>query len=144
MNSIPETSSRAAYFSLMTCADRLGGEFAKLFREHGITATVFNAMRILIQKPNGGRRIGEIGQEMIQRVPDITRLIDRMERDGFVRRQRSAEDRRAVKITLTASGRRKCESLYTAVADMHQSQLAHMSERELQQLNRLLRKAMAP
>jgi len=126
----------------MRCADILGGEFAKEFRRHGISATVFNAMRILIQGPDSGQRIGEIGEQLIQRVPDITRLIERMERDGYVRRQRDSDDRRAVMIRLTAAGKRKCESLYPVVGSSHKAQLAHMSERELKQLHKLLDKAM--
>lgn len=126
----------------MRAADILGGDFACLFRGHGTTATVFNTMRILIQGPETGQRIGEIGSQLIQRVPDITRLIDRMERDGFVRRQRDPEDRRAVTICLTSQGRSKCENLYYDVAKKHREQLSHMTERELTQLDKLLQKAM--
>jgi DNA-binding MarR family transcriptional regulator len=142
VKNIPDSPSRSVYFSLMKSADILGGDFARLFRQHGITATVFNAMRILIQGPDEGQRIGEIGRQLIQRVPDITRLIDRMERDGLVERSRDTEDRRAVSIRLTEAGRRKCESLYSAVALRHKEQLSHMSERDLKQLHKLLEKTM--
>jgi len=142
VKNIPDSPSRAVYFSLMKSADIFGGEFARLFRKHGITSTVFNAMRILIQGPEEGQRIGEIGRQLIQRVPDITRLIDRMERDGLVRRTRDADDRRAVTIRLTGQGRRKCENLYPDVSKRHRGQLAHMSERDLKQLHKLLEKAM--
>jgi len=143
IKNIPDSASRSAYFALMTAADILGGEFTRLFREHGITSTVFNAMRILIQGPESGQRIGEIGEQLIQRVPDITRLIDRMERDGFVRRARNTEDRRAVIIKLTDAGKRKCESLYFAVSKRHREQLLHMNARELKQLQKLLQKMVS-
>ena len=126
----------------MVAADRLHSDFAKLFKEHGLTATVFNAMRILIQGPKEGMRIGEVGKGLIQKVPDITRLLDRMERDGYVARYRSKNDHRAVLVRLTALGRRKCESMYAAVTKMHRTQLAHMSERELKTLTRLCSKAV--
>ncbi|MCP4092009.1 MAG: winged helix DNA-binding protein [Planctomycetes bacterium] len=126
----------------MKAADILGGDFARLFRQHGITATVFNAMRILIKGPEEGQRIGEIGRQLIQRVPDITRLIDRMERDGLVFRNRDKEDRRAVTIRLTDLGVGKCESLYSAVSMHHKKQLAHMNDRDLRQLHTLLKKTM--
>jgi DNA-binding MarR family transcriptional regulator len=142
VKSIPESPARTAYFSLMKAADILGGDFARLFREKGITATAFNAMRILIQGPEEGQRTGEIRRQLIQRVPDITRLIDRMVRDGFVSRVRDRNDRRAVIIRLTERGREKCESLYSAVAANHEEQLSHMSERDLKQLHKLLEKAM--
>ncbi len=139
---IPDSPSRTAYLTLMVAADRLHSDFAKLFKEHGLTATVFNAMRILIQGPKEGMRIGDVGQGLIQKVPDITRLLDRMQRDGYVARHRSKEDRRAVLVRLTALGKRKCESMYTAVSKMHRTQLDHMSDRELKTLARLCEKAM--
>lgn len=139
---IPESPSRSAYLNLVVAWDVLHGDFGKLFREGGITPTVFNAMRILIKGPKEGMHIGKVGGGLIQRVPDITRLLDRMERDGYVARSRNKDDRRTVTVRLTAEGRRKCESFYGEVVKMHRTQLAHMSERELNALSRLLEKAI--
>lgn len=139
---IPDSPSRSAYLNLVIAWDALHSDFAKLFRAHGLTPTVFNAMRILVQGPKEGMRIGQVGEGLIQSVPDITRLLDRMERDGFVVRSRDLEDRRAVTVRLTQEGRRKCETLYPAVAKMHREQLSHMSDRDLKALARLLEKAI--
>jgi len=138
---IPDSPSRSAYLNIVIAWDQLHGDFGKLFRENGLTPTVFNAMRILVQGPKEGMRIGEVGAGLIQRVPDITRLLDRMERDGFVSRIRNKDDRRAVTVRLTPEGRRKCESMYASVTKMHASQLQHMTDRELSTLAKLLEKA---
>lgn len=137
---IPDSPSRSAYLNIVIAWDHLHGDFGKLFRENGLTPTVFNAMRILIQGPKEGMRIGEVGDGLIQRVPDITRLLDRMERDGFVTRLRNTDDRRAVTVQLTEEGRLKCESMYASVSKMHSTQLQHMSDRELTTLAKLLEK----
>jgi DNA-binding MarR family transcriptional regulator len=138
---IPESSSRSAYLNLIATSDILHSDFAKLFRAHGITATVFNAMRVIIQGPKEGLPVGKVGAGLIQQVPDITRLLDRMERDGWVKRKRSKIDRRSVTALLTAEGKRKCETLYADVSRMHKTQLAHMSDRDLKVLAKLLEKA---
>jgi len=139
---IPDSPARAAHIRLLEAHEVLDGDFAQLFREAGITSTVFNALRALIQGPAEGMRIRDVGAKMIKRVPDITRLMDRMQRDGLVSRAVNKEDRRSVLVRLTAKGRRKCESLYNAVSKLHREQLKHMSERELKQLEKLLAKAL--
>lgn len=140
---IPDTPSRAAHIRILEAHELLDGEFQQMFRDHGITGTVFNAMRALIQGPPEGMRIRDVGDLLIKRVPDITRLMDRMQRDGYAVRTSNKDDRRSVLVKLTPKGRRKCESLYPVVSRLHREQFKHMSERELKQLERLLAKSMA-
>ena len=139
---IPDSPSRSAYLNIVIARDHLHGDFGKLFRDNGLTPTVFNAMRILVKGPKEGMRIGEVGDGLIQRVPDITRLLDRMERDGYVTRLRNTEDRRAVTVQLTATGKQKCESMYAEVTKTHAAQMQHMTDRELSTLAKLLEKAI--
>lgn len=139
---IPDSPSRSAYLNIVIAWDHLHGDFGKLFRDNGLTPTVFNAMRILIKGPKEGMRIGEVGDGLIQRVPDITRLLDRMERDGYVTRLRNTDDRRAVTVLLTSKGKLKCESMYAEVTKMHAAQMQHMTDRELSTLAKLLEKAV--
>lgn len=140
---IPDSASRVAHIRLLEAHEIIDGEFQTLFREHGITGTVFNAMRALIQGPAEGMRIRDVGCQLIKRVPDITRLMDRMQRDGYVTRVTNKADRRSVLVRLTAKGKRKCESLYPSMTKLHREQFSHMSDRELKQLEKLLAKAMA-
>lgn len=140
---IPDSASRAAHIRLLEAHEVIDGEFQSLFRDHNITGTVFNAMRALIQGPVEGMRIRDVGCLLIKRVPDITRLMDRMQRDGYVTRVSNKADRRSILVRLTAKGKRKCESLYPGATKLHREQFGHMSERELKQLEKLLAKAMA-
>jgi DNA-binding MarR family transcriptional regulator len=78
---------------------------------------------------------------MLTRVPDITRLVDRLERAGHVYRERRfPEDRRLVVVGITQSGLRLLAKLDRPVIDLHQQQFRHLKRRELQDLKRLLAK----
>ncbi len=78
-----------------------------------------------------------IAARLINRVPDITRLVDRMEGRGLVTRTRSQEDRRVVLVSLTEKGRRLA-SLNEDLLAFHAGQFDHMSGDELETLNTLL------
>ena len=78
------------------------------------------------------------------RVPDITRLVDRLEQAGWVQRARSTEDRRVVTITITASARKLVDKLDEPIADLHRKTLGHLTKKEMAELNRLLVKAREP
>ncbi|MEZ5977660.1 MAG: MarR family transcriptional regulator [Planctomycetota bacterium] len=125
----------------MQAHERLGGEFADLFRSRGITPAQFNVLRILVRAPKGGVPCSRITEELIHRLPDVTRLLDRMERDGLVTRRRCDEDRRVVKVEISAKGRKTCEGLYDAVSELHERQFAHLSARDVTALAALLAKA---
>src|SRR5213075_32422 len=88
----------------------------------------------------GGRGLPslEIGARMIQRVPDVTRIVDRLEADGLVRRARTSDDRRVVLVQITAKGLDLLAKLDGPVNALHQKQFPKLSRRELDQLNRLL------
>jgi DNA-binding MarR family transcriptional regulator len=78
---------------------------------------------------------------MVVRAADVTRLIDRLDRLGLVRRDRSPHDGRAVLVSLTDEGAALLEVLDPHVHRAHRAQLGHLDEDELDTLNRLLTKA---
>jgi DNA-binding MarR family transcriptional regulator len=82
-----------------------------------------------------------IGDRLVSRVPDVTRLVDRLEKGGLVERVRTPDDRRVVLVAITTKGLGLLAKLDGPMADLHREQLAHMSEAELKQLVRLLTKA---
>ena len=86
---------------------------------------------------------GEIGERMVQRVPDVTRLVDRLEKQGLVERTRDAVDRRMVIVKIGAAGLDLLASLDGPVEALHRRQLGHLKKSELDQLRRLLKKAGA-
>lgn len=124
-------------------SDRLGADFARLFKEHGISESQYNALRIL---RGAGEALPclEVASRMITQLPDITRLVDRLEGSGLVERERTAEDRRVVLVRITKRGLKLLEELDEPVVALHREQLGHLTRDELTALNRLLVKARQP
>jgi len=129
-----------AYLSLLRTAGCLEHEAGEVFRTAGITATQYNVLRILRGAGLSGLCRGEIRDRLLTQVPDVTRLLDRMEAAGLIERQRSGDDRRFVNTRITAAGLALLERLDPEVAAMHRRQLGHMSEDELRALTGLLSK----
>jgi DNA-binding MarR family transcriptional regulator len=81
---------------------------------------------------------------MITRVPDITRLVDRLEATGLVERARTSEDRRVVLVKITKKGLDAIAPLDPRLVEIHKRQMGHMTRKELDELSRLLVKAREP
>lgn len=114
--------------------DRLERELAP----HGLSTTQYNVLRILRGAGKDGLCRNEIGERLISRMPDVSRLLDRMEGAGLVSRVRSTEDRRLVNTRLTESGRALVDELDDTLKQYHQEQLGHMTDAQLRQLIDLL------
>ena len=126
--------ARDTYLALVRLHDRLEGEFAALFREAGLTGAQYNVLRILCGAPKAGASCQAIGDRLLTRVPDVTRLVDRMCAAGFVTRERSEDDRRVVLVRVTAKGRRQVRELEEPVLDLHRRQFDHLSAARLEDL----------
>lgn len=130
-----------AHLNLLRTVDALGLPFERLFAESGISGPQYNVLRILRGHGKRGLACSEIGEQMITRMPDVTRLVDRLEKAGLVRRCRTAEDRRVVLNSITAEGLALLSRLDRPVQALHQETLGHLTQAELAQLSRLLEKA---
>lgn len=130
--------ARDTYLALVRAQDRLVGQAAALVKGSGLTIATYNVLRILRGAGHDGLACGEIGERLIHRVPDVTRLLDRMERDGLVRRSRSSDDRRVVLTQLTPKGRTAVDALDEPVMALHAQQFAGLSVRELEALEAAL------
>jgi DNA-binding MarR family transcriptional regulator len=126
-----------AYLNLLRTADELARDFSRLCRRFGITDSQYNALRIL---RGHGKRVSTrtIAQEMVSPRPDITRLVDRLERAGLATRQRGRDDRRIVWVTITAKGLNLLTKLDRPVLELHKRQLGHLGKQKLTTLSRLL------
>ena len=135
-----ESLEQEAALNLLRTNDQLQNRFLRLFREYGVTPSQYNILRILRGE---GKRMPslEIGDRMIQVVPAMTGLIDRLEKQNLVRRDRCLEDRRVIFIVLTEQGEQLLAKLDKPVAELHQSLLGHLTKGELAELSRLLEKA---
>src|SRR5713226_6186305 len=93
-----------AFVALMRTADQLAWRGAEMLKQHGLSPTQYNALRILRGAGAKGLACSEIGERMINRDPDITRLVDRLERRGLVQRSRDKRDRRVITTRITGAG----------------------------------------
>lgn len=138
------TLPRETYRNLIRVHERLTGDFAKLYREHGVSPAQFNVMRVLQDAPPEGAPCQYIGVHLLTKVPDVTRLIDRMVASDLVRRERSEKDRRIVLVNLTGKGREMCERLAEPVAQLQSDQLSNLTDDQVQMLNQTLQKMLIP
>jgi DNA-binding MarR family transcriptional regulator len=138
-----DSPEQEAALNLARTNDRLQSEFARLFRRHGLTGPQYNVLRIL---RGAGEPLPcqEIASRMINQVPDITRLVDRLEEAGLVERSRTEADRRLVLTRITEPGLCLIARLDEPVLRLHREQLGHLTREELAELNRLLVKARNP
>lgn len=123
-----------AFLNVQRTAEALARGMSELFKTHGITGTQYNVLRILRGAGEEGLPCSEVGGRMVTRDPDVTRLLDRLERQGLVARERSSADRRVVTTRITAAGLELLTSLDTPVVEVQQHLLGHMGPEELQGL----------
>ena len=130
-----------AYLNLVRTNAVLHSDFDRLFKSFGISEAKYNALRIIAAAGTRGIRSETVGQHMVARDPDTTRLIDRLAKAGFVTRARLPEDRRCVVVSMTDDGKRLLRRVRPRVDALHAEQLGHLSKAELDTLNALLFKA---
>jgi len=129
-----------AYLSVVRTSTALTDAMEDLVKGQGISATQYNVLRILRGSPEG-LTCGEIASRMITRDPDITRLLDRLEKRGLISRWREARDRRVVMAKITADGLKVLARLDESVEETHRKQLGHMGKEKLRALAALLNDA---
>ena len=139
-----DSLEQEAFLNLLRTTDQLNCEFTRLFAAHGLSGPQYNVLRILRGSGEDGLPCLEIAGQMITRMPDITRLVDRLEAAGFVERSRTDSDRRVVLVKITPAGDELLSRLDQPVREMHKKVLAHLSPEELTELSRLLVKARSP
>jgi MarR family transcriptional regulator, organic hydroperoxide resistance regulator len=132
------------YLTLVRTADALARKEVDALKAWRLTPTQYNALRILRGAGEQGARCGEVGERMLTRDPDVTRLIDRLEARGLIQRTRSEEDRRVVRTRITRAGLDLLEQLDEPAMNWSRAQLGHLTRQELRDLIALLDRARAP
>ncbi|MCL4796086.1 MAG: MarR family transcriptional regulator [Bryobacteraceae bacterium] len=140
---MPELEQEA-YVALLRAADALTHAPAAMLKEHGLTPAQYNVLRILRGAGAEGLRCGDVGARMIQREPDITRLLDRLERRGLTTRTRATDDRRVVHVTISSAGLEVLGRLDGPILEAHRAQFARLSPRRLEELVRTLKLLLPP
>jgi len=138
-NATPSSPAEERLFlAVLKTADALGQEAEQLTKSIGLTATQYNVLRILRGAGPDGLPCRGIGERMISRDPDMTRLLDRMEKVGLITRARQKDDRRVVKTQITEAGLSLLQKLDQPMRDLHQRQFQHMAAAQLKTLVDLL------
>jgi DNA-binding MarR family transcriptional regulator len=123
-------SSRAeeAFLNLQRTAAALMDGFEEMLKPYGLTHTQYNVLRILRGAGEEGLPCRELGERMITRDPDVTRLVDRMEKRGLVLRARTSRDRRIIFTRITEAGLALLSKLDEPVAEFHSRHLIDLLE----------------
>jgi DNA-binding MarR family transcriptional regulator len=126
------------FVALLKAADALGQQAEQLIRSAGLTGTQYNVLRILRGARPAGLACRAIGDRMISHDPDMTRLLDRMEKRGLIRRERQKDDRRVVKTHITSQGLELLKPLDQPMRELHKQQFRHMPATRVKNLVELL------
>jgi len=126
------------FITILKTADALAQQGEQLIKPFGLTGTQYNVLRILRGAEPDGLPCRVIADRMISRDPDMTRLLDRLEKQELITRERQKDDRRVIKTRITSEGLKLLKRLDQPVHDLHERQFRHMSAGRLRQLAELL------
>lgn len=133
-----ETPERELYLLLQHVAGAHLQELAVVLRGAGITPEQYHVLRVLRDAGAGGLACSAVAERSVSGDPDVTRLLDRLEKHGWVSRSRESSDRRVVTARITAEGRRQLDELEAPVAALHARQFDDVAASERQALRALL------
>jgi DNA-binding MarR family transcriptional regulator len=128
------------YLTILRTAEVLSWAVIETLRRADLTPTQYNALRILRGAGPQGASCREVGERMVTKESDITRLLNRLEARGLISRERG-EDRRFLVVRITDKGLRLLSELDEPVTECHRRQLGHLGDSQFTSLNRLLRAA---
>lgn len=132
------------YLNLLRTGDALSQRVEKLLRASELSGTQYNVLRILRGAGRQGLTCGETGERMVTHDPDITRLLDRLEKRKLITRARNTRDRRVVTTRITPQGLRLLATLDKPLAQLHRDLFRHVPQRDLRKLSSLLEKVRPP
>ena len=133
----------SVFVEMARTTDLLSRGPAQLLKEADLSPAQYNVLRILRGSPDG-LLCGQIAERMITRDPDITRLLDRMEKRDLLRRHRDAADRRRVLVRISQQGLAALSRLDEPMQQIHIRQLGHLAPKRLQKLLRELQACRFP
>jgi len=135
-----DSDEQEAVLNILRTSDQFQNRLGRLLREYGLTSSQYNILRIL---RGAGEPLPslEIAGRMIQVVPAITGLIDRLEKQELVERCRCTEDRRVVYVNITEKALRLLSQIDEPLGELHHKLIGHLKKSELKQLSSLLERA---
>jgi DNA-binding MarR family transcriptional regulator len=126
------------YLSILRTADELHSRVATLLKPFGVSTTQYNVLRILRGAGSNGHRCSEIAERMITREPDITRLLDRMAKAGWITQSRDTDDRRVVITRITPEALKLLKEIDKKIVELDRNFMANISEKKLKTILSLM------
>jgi DNA-binding MarR family transcriptional regulator len=139
-----DSLEQEAFLNLWRTYDRLRALEDELFGVYDLTSQQYNALRLLRSEHPRKIRTLDLARRLVSRAPDITRLLDKLVDRGLVDRDRPADNRRVVWISITATGMDLLRQLQKPIREFHARQLGHIPAKALRDLIALLRAAREP
>lgn len=127
-----------AFVALISANERLNRRTVELMKPWDVTPQQYNVLRILRGTGPDGKPSQQIAGDMISKVPDITRLVDRLASAGLAERRDDSRDRRVVRVAITEAGLELLDRMDGALKDLHVHTLGGFTDEELVQLGDLL------
>lgn len=131
-----ESPTQEAILNLLIAANHIRQRLDRACAEHAITHGQYNVLRILRGAPEGHPRC-EIARRMLEKAPDVTRLIDRLEQQGLVERGRAEADRRLSVTRITRKGINLLNRLQPRIDEAHQFFADRVSLADRRELSRI-------
>lgn len=138
------TIEEEALLNIRRTSDRLQHHGQQFFKQHGITPTQYNVLRILRGAGDKGLRCSEFGERLVSSDPDITRLLGRLQKQNLIRRKRDPKDKRVIYTKITDQGLQLLKETDPLVNESTKQLFKHMSREKLATLISLLEEARQP
>ncbi len=139
-----DSTLQELYLNLWRTFDRLRELEDELFGQFELNSQQYNVLRLLKAAHPRAVATLSIGERLVSRAPDITRLLDRLVERGLVERIRNDEDRRQVLARITQAGIDLLHKIAEPLAECHRKQLGHLTVEQVHDLTELLRAARRP
>lgn len=134
------SSAEKAFLNVVATSNWMTREVSQVMGEYGLTIAQYNVLRILRGSHPDSLTCGEISERLLDRTPDVTRLLDRLEENDFLTRSRYEKDRRVMKVNITERGLSLVNSMDEDVTAIVERLNRHLSETEREELSHLLEK----
>ena len=132
------------FHGILRVAEMFTRSLSHTLRPFRITLSQYSVLRALRHSEAGGLRCRDVGERLLSLDPDITRLLDRLERRGFISRRREGADRRVVRAHITQQGLELLGTVDELIRGLHARYLGHFEQRELGTFSALLAATVEP
>ena len=139
-----ESPVQEALLNLTIAANYIREEAERTLEPHGVTGAQYNVLRILRGVHPEGHPRGEIAQRMLDRAPDVTRLIDRLEEKGLVARDRTSQDRRHSMTRISDAGLALVEQIQPVMKENFKKLRKRLSDEDCEMLSRICEQIYGP